>query len=90
MDLAYRGHEGARRYFEEMFEAWEILDFEVERLVDVDDSVVALFEMRNRGRGSGIELDRAMGRALADRWRGDQRLAVLHLARAGPRAAGLA
>jgi ketosteroid isomerase-like protein len=56
MDLAYRGHEGARRYFEEMFEAWEILDFEVERLVDVDDSVVALFEMRNRGRGSGIEL----------------------------------
>jgi ketosteroid isomerase-like protein len=57
MEPAYRGYEGARRYFAEMFEAWQILSFRVERLVDVGDSVVALFEMRNRGRGSGIELE---------------------------------
>jgi len=56
MGLAYRGHDGARRYFSEAFEAWEVLDLRVERLVDAGDSVVALFEMRNRGRGSGIEL----------------------------------
>ena len=61
MELAYRGHEGARRYFAEMFEAWEILSFRVERLLDVGDSVVALFQMRNRGRGSGIELDERWG-----------------------------
>ena len=56
MDPAYRGHEGARRYFRDTFEAWEILEFEVERVVDAGDRAVALFEMRNRGRGSGIEL----------------------------------
>jgi ketosteroid isomerase-like protein len=56
MDTAYRGHDGARRYFLEAFEAWEILRFDVERLIDAGNSVVALFEMHNRGRGSGIEL----------------------------------
>ena len=61
MEAAYRGHEGARRYFAEMFEAWEILNFDVQRLVDVGDSVLALFRMRNRGRGSGIELDERWG-----------------------------
>ena len=56
MEPAYRGHEGARRYFRDAFEAWEILEFDVERVVDAGDRVVALFQMRNRGRGSGIEL----------------------------------
>ena len=56
MDAAYRGHDGARRYFEEAFEAWEFLRLDIERLVDAGDRVVALFEMLNRGRGSGIEL----------------------------------
>jgi len=61
MDAAYRGHDGARRYFEEAFEAWEFLRFDVERLIDAGDSVVALFEMHNRGRGSGIELSGRWG-----------------------------
>ena len=56
MGSSYRGHEGARRYFKEAFEAWEILQFDIERLVDAGDRVAALFEMRNRGRGSGVEL----------------------------------
>ena len=56
MASAYRGHDGARRYFEEMFEAWEILELEIERVADAGNSVAVLFEMRNRGRGSGIEL----------------------------------
>jgi ketosteroid isomerase-like protein len=56
MAPAYRGHDGARRYFQETFEAWEILRLDVERLIDAGDGVVALFELRNRGRGSGIEL----------------------------------
>ena len=56
MGAAYRGHEGARRYFQEAFEAWEILRFDIERLVDAGERVAALFEMHNRGRGSGVEL----------------------------------
>lgn len=56
MGPAYHGHEGARRYFSEAFEAWEILEFRVERAIDAGDRVAVLFEMRNRGRGSGIEL----------------------------------
>jgi ketosteroid isomerase-like protein len=56
MGTAYRGHEGARRYFQEAFDAWEILQLDVERLIDVGDRVAVLLEMRNRGRGSGIEL----------------------------------
>lgn len=61
MEAAYRGHEGARRYFREVFEAWEILEFEVEGMADAGDRVVALFEMRNRGRRSGIELSGRWG-----------------------------
>jgi len=61
MDAAYRGHEGARRYFREAFEAWEILQFDLEGLIDAGDSVVALFEMRNRGRASGVELSGRWG-----------------------------
>jgi len=57
MGPAYRGHEGARGYFEEIFDAWEVLDLAVERVIDAGDDVVALFEMRNRGRGSGVELN---------------------------------
>lgn len=56
MDPAYKGHGGARRYFRELFDAWEMLEFDVQRLIDSEDDVVALFRMRNRGRGSGIEL----------------------------------
>jgi ketosteroid isomerase-like protein len=61
MDVTYIGHEGARRYFREAFEAWEFLEFDLERLVDAGDRVALLFEMRNRGRGSGIELSGRWG-----------------------------
>ena len=60
------GHEGARRHFSEAFEAWQILEVRVERAIDAD-RVAALFEMRNRGRGSGIELTGRWAEALDTR-----------------------
>jgi ketosteroid isomerase-like protein len=56
MSAAYHGQDEARLYFEELFEAWEMLRFDVERLIDVGDSVVSLVEVEGRGRASGIEL----------------------------------
>jgi hypothetical protein len=51
----YLGTEGASRWCRQWFEAWETLDFEYE-LVDAGEKVVALLELRMRGRSSGIEV----------------------------------
>jgi len=51
----YRGTDAVRQFWREWFAAWETLRFEYE-LVDAGDSVVMLFDMRMRGRSTGIEM----------------------------------
>ena len=53
----YRGHEGYRSWFEEQFETYDEIRFELQRLVERDDLVVALYVTRARGRASGLELE---------------------------------
>jgi hypothetical protein len=51
----YRGIEAGRQLWREWFSAWETLRFEYQ-LVDAGDRVVALIDLRMRGRSTGIEM----------------------------------
>ena len=51
----YRGIEAGSQLWREWFAAWETLQFEYE-LVDGGDRVVALIDLRMRGRSTGIEV----------------------------------
>ncbi len=49
----YRGHEGARSYMRQVYEAFADYRPEVEGLVDAGDKVITLAIEHGRGRGSG-------------------------------------
>jgi ketosteroid isomerase-like protein len=51
----YRGIEAVRQWWREWYGAWETLQFEYE-LVDAEDHVVMLLDLRMRGRSTGIEV----------------------------------
>src|SRR5215210_6968307 len=53
--VTYRGREGVRKSFEELYEGFDKLGFEVEDLIDVGDQIVALGQMTARGRSTGVE-----------------------------------
>jgi len=57
----FRGHEGVREWLiglDENFDRWEIA---IGRILEHGDVVVLLGDIRARGRGSGVELDQAVG-----------------------------
>jgi ketosteroid isomerase-like protein len=56
----YRGADAARNWWREWYAAWDTLRFEYE-LVDAGDRVVALLDLRLRGRSTGIEFPPAKG-----------------------------
>jgi hypothetical protein len=51
----YRGAGAVRQFWQQWFSAWETLQFDYE-LTDAGERVVALLDMRMRGRSSGIEV----------------------------------
>jgi ketosteroid isomerase-like protein len=55
--IPFVGSEGISRWFDELAEAWTTIRTDVEEVVDFGDRVVVLGRIRNRGRGSGIEVD---------------------------------
>jgi ketosteroid isomerase-like protein len=65
----YTGHDGIRRFHEEVGEVWEEFRWDPEELIASGDQVVALLHAQGRGRGSGLEIDRrvAMVWTIADR-----------------------
>jgi ketosteroid isomerase-like protein len=56
----YRGHADVRRWlFEDWAAAWSEWSAEPAEFIDVDDDrVVAVFRVRAKGRGSGVEIER--------------------------------
>jgi ketosteroid isomerase-like protein len=52
-----KGHAGIRDWFRRSVEAWSLVEYEQEELIDAGDQVVQFFRMHARGRASGIELD---------------------------------
>jgi ketosteroid isomerase-like protein len=53
----YKGHGGFAQWLADWDAAWDEWTVELERLVDVADSVVAIYRMRVKGKGSGVALD---------------------------------
>jgi ketosteroid isomerase-like protein len=54
--VTYRGREGVRKSFEELYEGFEKLGFEVDELIDAGDKTIALGHMTGRGRSTGLDL----------------------------------
>jgi ketosteroid isomerase-like protein len=51
----YRGHDGMRKYADDLRDAWEMVRAEVDDGVAVGDVVLLVGRIRYRGRGSGAE-----------------------------------
>jgi ketosteroid isomerase-like protein len=51
----YRGHDGMRKYAEDLRDAWEIVRAEADDGVAVGDVVLFVGRIRFRGKGSGAE-----------------------------------
>ena len=56
-DRVFRGREAVMAYWNEIGEAWESLRYEPERVVGVDDVVLALWRETARSRHSDVELE---------------------------------
>jgi ketosteroid isomerase-like protein len=54
-DTRFRGHQSIKRWWEDLGDAWEFLDVEVEEARDVTpDETLALIHLNGKGRGSGL------------------------------------
>ena len=53
----YRGHEGLRRFFREMREAWQGVEWDLEQVFDAGEHVILVVNQRSRGRTSGAETE---------------------------------
>jgi len=54
-DGVYRGHEGTRRYMNDLSDAWEIARAEVDDALGIADFTIVVGRIHFRGKGSGIE-----------------------------------
>jgi ketosteroid isomerase-like protein len=57
----YRGHEGTRRYMQDLADAWDVARAEIDDTLGIGDVVVLVGRIHYRGRGSGIESATAAG-----------------------------
>jgi ketosteroid isomerase-like protein len=55
LDHVYRGHTGIQEFADQFIEPWEELSVEPDRIIEIDDRVLALVHFRARGR-DGIEV----------------------------------
>lgn len=53
----YRGHEGLRSFFGELREAWDIVEWGLEDVIEAGNQVVTVVNQRVRGRRSGAEAE---------------------------------
>ena len=57
IDSDYRGHDGARRFRDTLFEAWEYFHAEPREIVDRGAYVGVVVDLRAKGRESGAEVN---------------------------------
>ena len=67
MEGSYHGHEGVRRWWENVFGVWPDLTSQVVEVRDVDDLTVAAVHLLGHGAGSDIPLDETTWQVT--RWR---------------------
>ncbi len=56
----HHGHEGVRRWFREIYEAFADVEAEIVELIDAGEHVISVVNYRGRGRVSGVEVARQM------------------------------
>ena len=56
----YRGHDGIRRWMEDLTGEWETFQVTVTEFVQRGDRVLCPFQIRARGRASGVVIDGEM------------------------------
>jgi ketosteroid isomerase-like protein len=72
----HRGHDGLRSFFRDWHEAWEIIEYDYDELIDVsDDEVISLVTRQGRGRASGADVELPL--ALVWTVRGDKVVRVV-------------
>ena len=52
----YHGHDGVRRFWDAMQEAWELIEVRPDRFVEYDDKVLVEIHFQAKGRESGAEV----------------------------------
>ena len=52
----YHGHDGVRRFWDSMQEAWDVIEILPERFIEHDDKVLADIHFHAKGRESGAEV----------------------------------
>jgi ketosteroid isomerase-like protein len=60
---SFVGHEGVRRYFERLADAWEYFRVSPETFREGPDLVLALGRLEGRGKSSGVAVDASLGMA---------------------------
>jgi ketosteroid isomerase-like protein len=70
----YRGPRGFVQWLKDWNEAWEAWSMVPEEYIDAGDKIVMVFQIKARGRASGLEVDRHD--ALVYEYRGDRIVAV--------------
>lgn len=60
LQFEYHGHEGIRRYWREVRAPWDDLSIDVERVIDLGETIVVLFRFRAKGR-DGLQVDAKFG-----------------------------
>jgi ketosteroid isomerase-like protein len=74
--LAYKGHDGVRRWLHDVEESYDQARIEPDDLSDVDYKVLVLGRFRARGRGSEVDVESELGvvcelhNGLLMRWNG--------------------
>ncbi len=58
---SYRGHDGVRRFYEDLNTDWEDLRLPYDEVREIGDSVVVFARLVARGRTSGVNLDVPIG-----------------------------
>jgi ketosteroid isomerase-like protein len=53
----YRGHEGVRRWFEDLHQEWESFETRVSEIEERGDRALCRFRIHGRGRASGAAID---------------------------------
>jgi len=53
----YEGHDGMRRFVEEIDEVWEEFRLEPQEFIDAGDKVVVAHLIRGSGKGSGVDVE---------------------------------
>jgi ketosteroid isomerase-like protein len=60
LEREYRGHEGVRRFWNDLRAPWNELAMDVDRVVENGDKILVLFRFQAKGR-DGLELDAKFG-----------------------------